>query len=121
MAYEVFTWPVSNNTAVDTTLKPLEVEFDGYRQAGADGLMLPDDLVNVEVGPLDMGPTDPNEATDCYGFLRRQKGLPFLWTPLRPLDQVQGLWTCSKSPIHFTRQGGFVVTLTAQFRRFNAP
>ncbi len=114
MAYATFTWPVSNQTTVSTRHRPIKAQFGGgYKQVAADGLQLPEDVVRVDVGPMEM-----TEATSCHNMLRATKGLPFQWTPLKPLPQVVTLWTCDD--FQFRRHGGLIVGIQADFVVFNS-
>lgn len=109
----VFTWEVSNNTTGTSAFAPLEAKFgEGYRQVAGDGRNLPARTVSVDIGPIAEA-----EAIAIHNFLDAQYGLSFQWTPLKPLPQVLGNWTCKT--YGFKRAGGLIHGITAEFKSLN--
>lgn len=112
---DVFNWQVSSATTVDTQISTVEAKFgDGYRQVGEDGINAEDNTVRVNVEPIELP-----EAQAIYDWLRAHRGQPFLWTPIKPLPQVESAWTSNQ--FSFKRIGGLIVGITATFRTFNMP
>lgn len=116
MAYAIFTYEVSNNTTGKSKQTPLRIQFgEGVEQVAADGLNAPARTVNIDIGPI-----DETTAIAIHAFLDAQQGLPFQWTPIKPLPQVAALWRCED--YGFRRSdGGTIHGITATFLQFNSP
>lgn len=109
-----FTWEIGNQTTGDTVINSLEAKFgEGVSQIAADGISPPARTVNVDISPI-----EETDSIAIHAFLDAQNGLPFLWTPLKPLPQVQALWRSRR--YSFKRFGNTIHGISATFEFFSA-
>lgn len=114
MSYTTFTWEVSNQTTGTTKIASLEAQFgEGVSQVAADGISPPPRTVNVDISPI-----EEVDSVAIHAFLDAANGQPFLWTPLKPLPQVQGLWR--SKDYGFKRFGNTIHGITATFIFFSS-
>jgi phage-related protein len=117
MPLSAFSWPVSNNTTVDVDVDSItdEVRFGmGFRQIVPNGAQATPYVVNVEIGPI-----EPTETQALWDYLESAKGIPFPWTPIPPLPQVEMQWQVRR--FGFKPGGGLIRFVTAVFERFPMP